>query len=135
AVPEYLELELVARLLRRDRVPQLLELAHGRAVDCGYDVTAEGIALAAHHDRRLPDPDAALVGAASRVDALDEQAFARQLEELRELCCYRHRADAEEGMRDLAGRDDLCSDVAHRVHGHREADADVALLAVARVDL
>ena len=38
-------------------------------------------------------------------------------------------------MGDLAGRDDLRRHVAHRVHGNGEADADVALLAVLRVDL
>src|SRR5213080_3490727 len=60
-----LELHLVAGLLLRDRVAELLERRHLLAVDADDDVTADRVRVAADDDLRPAGAYASLVGAAA----------------------------------------------------------------------
>src|SRR5262249_61667009 len=75
--PVDLQLELLTRLLRRNRLAQLVERRDRLAVDRDDDVAAEVVALAVGASLRGPGLEAGLRRAAVLLDALHEQARLR----------------------------------------------------------
>src|SRR5215217_5946805 len=101
AVAVELERHLVAGLLARDQVAQLLEGRHALSVRGDDDVAVELVALALDDHGARAGPEACFRGAAPGRDVLDEETpVGREVELLQQLVRDGARLDAEERMLD-----------------------------------
>src|SRR5215211_336197 len=127
AVPVDAELHLVTGPLLADRVAQLLDRGEARAVDLRDQVAPQRVRFSGEHRALLRRPKPRLCRGAARLDARDEQTVGDgKAEELRRRRGYRLCGDAEVGVLDVAGPDQLRGDSAHGVDGNREPDPDVS---------
>src|SRR5262249_7082535 len=98
-----LEGDLLAGRAPRDRSAELLGGGDALVIDADDDVAAERVRLALDDDGVARALEPGLARAARLVDAVhDQPAASRQVEEVGDLRGDRHRADAQEGVLDLA---------------------------------
>src|SRR5215471_5316396 len=130
------DLDLVAGLVRGDRVAELFGGGNLVAVESDDDVATEDVGLAGDDDPPVPGLETGLVRAGVVRDRLDDDAL---------LDCEVVRAGqvrgdgltagAEERVVDAPGPDDLGDDVLDGVRRDRETDPDVPRRRVAGLDL
>src|SRR4051794_19237225 len=136
AVVEQVDLDLVALLLARDRVEEVVAGAQLAAVDGSDDVAAEADLVVVDARDDVAALDAGLVSRAAGRDGLHEHAVIDGEVQVAERGVDRQRAlDPEEAAVDLAGLLELGQQALRGVDRDREADADVAAAAAARLDL
>ena len=127
---------LVAGLVRGDRLAERVDRCDLLAVDRDDHVPAELVALAGDDDLGRAAFEAGLRGGAAGLDGSDEHALLRgEAEHAGDVRAHVLERDAEERAVDVAVLDELRDDALDGVDRDGEADADVSAAAVRGLDL